>query len=175
VNAEDLTPRQAQIVDCARRLLEAEGATALTMGRLAAELGIKAPSLYKHFPGKEELLAELVADGLREQADALELAGPRLLDHARAYRSFALRHPELYRLMTERPLRRDRLPPGLEARAAAPLIRATGSQDLARAAWAFAHGMVELELAGRFPPDADLDAAWEAAIVAFERAAETRC
>ena len=69
--------------------------------------------------------------------------------------------------MTERPLPRDLLPGGLEARAAAPLLKATGDADLARALWAFAHGMVTLELAGRFPPWAELDRAWAKAIFAL--------
>jgi len=60
------------------------------------------------------------------------------------------------------------LPPGLENRTAAPLLRAAGSQARARAVWAFAHGMVLLELDQRFPPDADLDAAWHAGIAAFQ-------
>ena len=38
----------------------------------------------------------------------------------------------------------------------------------ADALWAFAHGMVMLELDQRFPPDADLDAAWAAGITAFQ-------
>ena len=42
-----------------------------------------------------------------------------------------------------------------------------GDPDRARAAWAFAHGMVTLELADRFPPDADLDAAWATGISAL--------
>jgi hypothetical protein len=73
--------------------------------------------------------------------------------------------------MTDRPLRRDLLPPGLEARAAAPLVAAAGSADRARAVWAFAHGMTILELNGRFPSDADLDAAWSAGLRAVEREA----
>lgn len=32
--------------------------------------------------------------------------------------------------------------------------------DTARAAWAWAHGLVSLEIAGRFPDGADVDAAW---------------
>jgi hypothetical protein len=53
------------------------------------------------------------------------------------------------------------LPAGLEARAAAPLLAAVGGDpDRARATWAFAHGMVMLELTDRFPAGADLDAAW---------------
>jgi hypothetical protein len=74
--------------------------------------------------------------------------------------------------MTERPLPRDLLPDGLEARAAAPVLGAVGDPDLARAAWAYAHGMVQLELAGRFPPGADLDPAWTKAVAAFTAAAQ---
>ena len=41
------------------------------------------------------------------------------------------------------------------------VVRAAGGdRDLARAAWAFAHGMTILELNNRFPAGADLDAAW---------------
>jgi hypothetical protein len=80
--------------------------------------------------------------------------GPRACEYAK-------RHPHLYRLMTERPLARELLESGVEARAAAPIIDAVGDPDGVRAMWAFAHGMTILELNGRFPPDADLDAAWE--------------
>ena len=66
-------------------------------------------------------------------------------------------------LMTDRPLARERLPAGLEASAAAAL----GDRDRARAAWAAAHGLAALELAGRFPAGADVDAAWAAMVHAF--------
>jgi AcrR family transcriptional regulator len=89
---------------------------------------------------------------------------------AAAYREFALAHPHLYRLMHDGPLPRRHLPPGLEERTAAPLLRVAGSRARARAVWAFAHGMVMLELDQRFPPDADLDAAWRAGIAAFQPA-----
>jgi AcrR family transcriptional regulator len=162
-----LSPRQQDVVDAARELLTKEGVEALTLGRVAQALGIKTPSLYKHFGSKRELEAVLIAEGLRQSAIALSEAGPRLADVARAYRRFALDNPQLYRLMTERPLPRDLLPKGLEERAAAPIVIAAGDPDLARAAWSFAHGMVVLELAGRFPENADLDAAWDRGIRAF--------
>ena len=95
-------------------------------------------------------------------------AGGTLPALAAAYRRFALAHPHLYRLMTNGPLPREHLPPGLEDRTAAPVLRAAGSQARARAVWAFAHGMVMLELDHRFPADADLDAAWQAGIAAFQ-------
>jgi AcrR family transcriptional regulator len=53
--AEPLTPRAWQVVSVARDLLETEGSDALTMRRLAEEMGIRAPSLYKHVPHKAAL------------------------------------------------------------------------------------------------------------------------
>lgn len=156
-----LGERQRAVLDAARALLVQEGADALTMGRIARALGIKPPSLYKHFPDRTAIEALLVAEGFEAWIAALERAGPSLAGIGAAYRAFATANPRLYRLMTERPLARERLPAGLEARAQAPLLAAVGGdQDRARAAWAFAHGMASLELAGRFPPGADLDAAW---------------
>jgi AcrR family transcriptional regulator len=170
------SPRAREIVAQARELLEEEGPDALTMRRLAARLGIRAPSLYKHVASKEELEMGVVALGFEESAERFETAVAAnrrrpLSALAAAYRAFALEHPHLYRLMTDRPLRRDLLPPGVEGRAAAPLLAAAGSLSRARAVWAFAHGMTTLELNGRFPPDADLDAAWRDGIRALERAA----
>jgi hypothetical protein len=72
--------------------------------------------------------------------------------------------------MTEKPLPRHRLTPGVEERAAAPIVAAVGGdENTARAVWAFAHGMTILELNQRFPPDADLDAAWRTGIAGFSR------
>jgi Tetracyclin repressor-like, C-terminal domain len=84
------------------------------------------------------------------------------------YRAFALEHPHLYRLMLQGRLPRERLVPGAEERAAAPVIAAVGGDpDRARAVFAFAHGMVILELDDRFPPGADLTAAWARGLSAF--------
>jgi AcrR family transcriptional regulator len=173
--------RADEVVVAARRLLEEEGAGALTMRRLAEQLGIKAPSLYKHLPDKAALEAAIIATGLEEAAARFEQAvdsattggdaagdGAAISALAAAYREFALAHPHLYRLMHNGPLPRQHLPAGVEDRAAAPVMRVAGSRARARALWAFAHGMVMLELDQRFPPDADLDAAWEAGITAFQ-------
>jgi AcrR family transcriptional regulator len=178
--------RAEEVVVAARRLLEEEGAGALTMRRLADQLGIKAPSLYKHLPDKTALEAAIIATGLEEAAARFEAAvdsattggaatgdaagggAAAISALAGAYREFALAHPHLYRLIHDGPLPRQHLPAGVEERAAAPLLRVAGSRARARALWAFAHGMVMLELDQRFPPDADLDAAWEAGITAFQ-------
>lgn len=173
-----LQDRRAQIADAARALLDSEGPQALTMRRIADALGIKAPSLYKHVPDKAALEALVIASGFAELAATLTAAAAadagnagRLAAIASAYRAYAIAHPHLYRLMTYQPLHRDLLPAGLEARAAQPLAEAAGYDEArARAMWAFAHGMVSLEIDGRFPPRADLDEAWRAGLAAFASA-----
>ncbi len=157
--------RRDQIVDVARDLLETHGPDGVTMRAIADRLEIRAPSLYKHIADKHELEVALIARGFTEQAAAFTAAiadsDQPVIAIARAYRTWALAHPPLYALMTVNPRPRDELPTGVEDAAAAPLVIAVdGDIDRARALWAFAHGMVTLELAQRFPPDADLDTAW---------------
>ncbi|NUT95397.1 MAG: TetR/AcrR family transcriptional regulator [Saccharothrix sp.] len=162
-----MSERTAQIVDAARLLIEEGGSAALTMRALGERLGIRAPSLYKHFPDKGAVEAQVIALAMRELASALAEADS-LATLAATYRAYALRHPHLYRLMHAGPLPRHLLPPGVEDETALPLVRAVGGEiDRARAVWAFAHGMVILELDGRFPPDADLDTPWRTGLSAF--------
>ncbi|MEZ4563446.1 MAG: WHG domain-containing protein [Thermomicrobiales bacterium] len=166
--------RAAAIVAAALAILESEGREALTMRRLADAVGIRAPSLYKHFPDKAAVELVLIEHGFTVAARAFEEAiardGASLETVMTAYRAVALAHPHLYRLMTAGPLPRHLLAPGVEARAAAPLLRVLPQPDLARAAFAFGHGMIMLELDARFPPHADIDAAWRAGTQALQAA-----
>jgi AcrR family transcriptional regulator len=165
--------RAADIVVAARRILEEDGADALTMRRLAAAVGMQAPSLYKHFPTKRAVEAALIEQGMLEFGQALygALLAPgrggavrTLLD---AYRTAALANPALYRLATTGPLPREDLPPGLEAWAGEPFLLATGDPWQAQAVFSFAHGMVILELDDRFPEGSDLGRTWTAGAAAF--------
>ena len=170
--ATETRPRAAAIVAAARTILDADGPEALTMRRLGDAVGIRAPSLYRHFPDKAAVEAVLLEAGFDELADAFEATaehgGASLATIGRVYRAFAMSRPHLYRLMTAGRLPRERLRPDVDVRPALPLMRATGGDEhLARAAWAFAHGMVILELDDRFPSGADLDAAWEVGLAAF--------
>lgn len=142
------------------------------MRRVAAQLGIQAPSLYKHFPHKAALEVAIIIDGFEEAASAFEIAttgaDDQLMAFVQAYRAFATAHPHVYRLMTERPLPRDQLPEGLEARTAAPLLLATGDAARARAAWAFVHGLTMLELNDRLPHDGLTEPAWQIGVQQFQ-------
>lgn len=169
-------PRARELARAARELLEADGPEGLSMRRLAERVGVTAPSVYKHFADKSALEHAVISEAFAELAwdfaAAIAGAGDPLAALGAEYRRFALAHPHLYRLMTTTALDRGRLVPGAEEAAAAPLVEAVGGDpDTARAVWAFAHGMALLEIDGRFPPGADLDAAWERGLSAFRRPA----
>jgi AcrR family transcriptional regulator len=165
--------RAQQIVDAARRLLESDGREALTMRALADEIGIRAPSLYKHFANKRAVEAALVEVAFTEMGSALHAAVERpgrsgpVGELLAAYRKVALADPELYRLATGPDLPRDQLTPGLEAWSGEPFFLATGDPHVAQAMWGFAHGMAILEIEGRFMDDSDLDRTWASGAEAF--------
>jgi AcrR family transcriptional regulator len=89
------------IVAAAIRLLDAEGLDALSMRRIADELGTGAASLYWHVGSKDGLL-DLVFD---QMIGELEVPEPvpgqwreQLKDVARAQRAVTLRHPSVVRI-----------------------------------------------------------------------------
>lgn len=53
--------RRAQLLDAAVALLEAEGAGAVTMERLAERAGVSKPVVYDHFANRTELVLALLA------------------------------------------------------------------------------------------------------------------
>lgn len=167
--------REAAIVAAARGLLEAVGSEGLTMRRLAGELGIRAPSLYKHLASRAALEVALVEDALDEIGCALHAAvaaseADPVGDLLAAYRAAGRAHPELYRLATAQGFPRDALLPGLEQWAGEPFYLVTGEPYRAQALWSFAHGTLLLELDRRFLPGSDLDRTWRTGAAAFAAA-----
>jgi AcrR family transcriptional regulator len=158
--------RRVQIVDAARRLLEAQGPEALSMRNVAAEIGIRAPSLYEHVADKRALESAIIAAGLREQAaamsEALRTSEDPLEGMTSAWRAWAMAHPHVYRLIYVRDLDREDAAVAGAERAAAEVLWALCGGDVvaARVIWAFVHGMISLELSDRFPPGVDVDVLW---------------
>lgn len=83
------------------------------------------------------------------------------------YRRHGTENPNLYRLSTAGPLPRGALPDGLEEWAGAPFFLVTGDPHRAQALWAFAHGMVTLEIDDRFPTTTGLERTWRTGAAAF--------
>lgn len=143
---------------------------AFALRELAARVGIRAPSLYRHFEDKQAIFRALATDGFTSLATALEQSERTLHALSQTYRRFARANPALYRLMYDCPLAPGELPADLVGRAFAPLLAlCRGDVDDARAAWGFAHGLASLESTRRFPTGADLDAAWHSGITRLEK------
>lgn len=164
------------IFRAALALVDAEGIDALTMRRLAADMGVAPMSLYGHVPTKEHLLLGLVNLVTGE----IGLPEPGLPPWeafrtvVREFRRVALRHPNVVPLSVRQPptgshglltleasldaLRRAGLPPALTARA----YRMSSS---------FAIGFVSLECGGYFKP---VDVAAGAQVAPIEAAAVPR-
>jgi AcrR family transcriptional regulator len=100
---------RAAITAIAVRIADAEGMEAVSMRRVAAELGIANMSLYSYVPAKDHL-AQLMTDQLADEYayPATPAPDPRaaIADLARQARDIAERHPWLAGL-TQRPM-----PPG---------------------------------------------------------------
>ena len=129
----------AELVRAALGLLETEGTEALTMRHLAELVGMRAPSIYKHFDSKAALEVALVEDALFDMGDALHHSvadpgpdGP-VASLLAAYRSEATSHPNRYRLTTSSAFPRADLLAGLEDWAGEPFFIVTGQAYLSQA------------------------------------------
>ena len=99
-----------RIRDTALRLIDADGLDALSMRRLAAELGVQAASLYSHYPTKDHVL-DAVANLLTRQVDASGFADgdwrTGLRTWARSYRDALAAHPNAVPLVASGAGQRD--------------------------------------------------------------------
>jgi len=169
--AQDLHQQSLRqgILDDASNLLMREGASALTMRRIAQTVGCSTTVLYTMFGNKQGLADELYLRGfeiLRQTLELVEYPGNSLdylLALGRAYREFALKNSTYYSLMflkvipeytpseSNRNLGldsskffvqavQDCIEPGEEPESEA--------WEIARIIWANLHGNVSLELAG---------------------------
>lgn len=107
-------PRQAllsreRIIQAATALIDAEGLATLSTRRLAAELGVRGPSLYNHFATKDEIL-DAVANAVVAEVDLSCFAGQdwreALRRWARSYRAALTAHPNIVPYLAQGPGRR---------------------------------------------------------------------
>lgn len=97
-----------EILRATAELLTSTGhADAVSIRAVSKLVGVSAPSIYRHFADKDELLEAVVAKVFEDLADAIRAATDpatspltQLHDQGMAYVRFALEHPEQYRLAT---------------------------------------------------------------------------
>jgi AcrR family transcriptional regulator len=98
-----------KIATAARRLLDREGAEAVTMRRVAEAVGITPMAVYRHYPDRAGLLNALANEGFEELARRLATKRffvdieRRLTKMADIYLEHALENPRLFELMFLKP------------------------------------------------------------------------
>jgi len=166
------------VVARAGALADRDGYDALTLAALAADLGVRVPSLYKHVGGLGDVQRRVALDGLRGLDTALRAAAvglarrDALVAIGHAYRRYAHAHPGRYAAAQRAPATDD---PATIAVATTltdlvlAVVRgyhldgAGGAEAVhaVRAVRCALHGFVALEAVGGFGMPYDLDVSFD--------------
>ena len=173
--------RQA-LIDAALELIELRGPTGFTLSEAAKQAGVTPAAVYRHFEGREDLIAEAARQGYEIFADLMEHAYQKGQPSAlaafsatgRAYLAFAREYPGHYIAMFESGISVNRTPELAAIAARANEVLEKAATDLSQHIpadkrppasmfsahiWAMSHGVVELcarnspGRASPFPPD----------------------
>ncbi len=173
--------RQA-LVDAALQLIEQRGPTGFTLSEAAKQAGVTPAAVYRHFEGREDLIAEAALQGYEIFGDLMEYAyesgQPSALQAfeatGRAYLAFARKYPGHYIAMFESGVQVNRTAAlatvanranGVLEKAATDLSQHIPEHKRPPASmfsahiWAMSHGVVELFArnspgrASPFPPE----------------------
>ena len=103
-----LTSRQAEIVDAALKLIAEQGIQHLTIRNLSTTIGVTEAALYRHFPGKTEIIQAMVSRFEEDVDDIGELRGWTAVEAALVRRTeLVLAKPDLARVLFAEELFKD--------------------------------------------------------------------
>jgi AcrR family transcriptional regulator len=179
---------EAAVVAAAARIADAEGLEAATLARVAAELGIRSPSLYNHVESHAALMRAVGIESMRQLGDALRDAavGRSREDALRgltvAFRAYATEHPGRYAATVRAPADDDA--EGLEVAAAGvgvivAVINGWGIEGddavhLVRVVRSALHGFITLEVGGGFGLPLDLDRSFDLLVASLVAAIDAQ-
>jgi AcrR family transcriptional regulator len=172
------------VVTEAAELADEVGLDQLTQAALAARLGVRQPSLYKHVTSSEALLRLISMRGKAELGDVLGQAAigrardDALVAMAHAWRAWALDHPGRYQAAQRPPAPGDGEDETVSNRAIQVLaavmdgygLDGDDSIDAIRSFRATLHGFVSLEASGAFALPASVDRSFDRLVRALVRA-----
>lgn len=162
---------RGKLIEAAARLIATEGAAALTLRRVADDVGTSTMAIYTIFGGMPELRRALRHEGFARLAEALARVAPGddpvadLALMGRAYLENAMADPHLYRVtfLEQRLDDADAvvgseafaaLVAGVERCIAAGRFGPADASALANRFWALGHGVITLGLANLLGPAA---------------------
>lgn len=168
-NSEETSSR---IYESALRILEAEGPRAVSMRRVAKEVGITPMAIYHYFPCKEALLDAIVKSEFENLVDFFDRAARKrsfeaaMLHIMDGYIDYGLAHPRIFDYVFAAPRAgARRFPDDFRARRS-PTLNVTADilarwmekkklkrddvWEMAMELWAHVHGYLALWQGGRF-------------------------
>lgn len=171
-----MSDQRDKILGCACDLYLEQGLEGFSMRKLAKEVGVTAPALYRHYQNREDVLTDVVREAFREFLSrfsrALEgrTAQERFLLTGEAYLDFALQHPRWYQLLfiTPEHVGMEALPDDIEAMGCAvhqfwidrvrecmeeAILEPDDPVEASMTMWAHLHGLVSLYHHGHFRMD----------------------
>ena len=160
---------ETSVIAAAAAIADADGLSAVTVARVAGDLGIRAPSVYAHVAGRDGLLRGIALLGVAQLTERLRDAAvgrsgeEAVRAVAAAYRDFAREHPGRYEA-TQRagadPATAEAATEGVGILAgvlAAWRLSGDDAIHAIRALRSALHGFVELGRVGGFAIDLPLD------------------
>jgi AcrR family transcriptional regulator len=102
---------KVSLIEAANKILLRDGADALSLRAIAAEVGVSHMAPYAHFRNKKELITSIAEAGFVQMAETMEAVarglkskkilspGELVLAYGARYLEFATTNPQLYRLM----------------------------------------------------------------------------
>lgn len=102
---------KVSLIEAANKILLRDGADALSLRAIAAEVGVSHMAPYAHFKNKKELIKSVAESGFVKMAETMETVafelkkdksltpGELVLAYGASYLEFATLNPQLYRLM----------------------------------------------------------------------------
>jgi AcrR family transcriptional regulator len=168
-----MSDQRERILACACDLYLAEGLEGLSMRKLAKQMGVTAPALYRHYDGREAVLADVLREAHRTFSRyifrALEAPTPleRFFGAGEGYLDFVFDHPRWYGMLFTgiETLGMDALPDDIEAMGCAihqfwidrvrecmeaGILKDGDPATTSVTMWAHAHGLVQLYHQGHF-------------------------
>lgn len=169
-----MSDQRETILACACELYLQQGLDGFSMRKLAREVGVTAPAIYRHFDGREAVLADVLREAHRTFSSYLyaALSAPTALERFQAagegFLDFVIDHPRWYDIMHVAPehLGMEAFPDDIEANKAAihqfwndrvrecqqaGILKPGDPEEQSMTMWAHAHGMIQLYHQGCFP------------------------
>ena len=160
------------LLEASLDLLRTSGPGGFTLREVARRAGVSHNAPYRHFRGKEDLLAALAAEGFDRLTAAMTRAAEpasgaleRFRLSGRGYVEFALKYPQHFAVMFDFPSKFDQYPQAraagegafgtlvgyVEACQAEHLLPPGDARPFALLAWSMVHGVAKLAASGRLP------------------------